>query len=116
MSPQSRLSQAEISLLVNRAMAYFEAFKGLYFTHIRSYNEPKVIVVHPEFSADPDEKAVIIVREGYGAVGIKHNWSQEQLSKGKIPFRIGRFYPEEIQLMEHDPTMCLLPSRPLVVT
>lgn len=110
--PVRKLTHEDVMTLVNRALAYHDALAKLYQAHISSYEEPKVIDVHPEVSGDPEEKAVVIVREGYGAVGIKDAWTLEQIQAGKITFRTGRFSQEEINLMRDDPTLALLPSRP----
>lgn len=105
------LSETEVSTLLNRALAYFEVLRELYIASIGDYKKPVIIDVHPEFSGDPEEKAVVIVRKGHGAVGLKDNWSPEELQKGKVPFLIGRLYPEESQLLGKEPTRCLLPRR-----
>src|SRR6266851_9897675 len=65
--------------------------------------------VHPEFSRDPDERAVVIVREGHGVVGLKDAWTPEQLKQGKISHRIGHFTAAEMRLLEAEPTRSVLP-------
>ena len=97
--------------LVTRAMVYHESLSGLYSLHIASYEDPKTILVHPNFSCTPREKGVVIVREGHGAVGIQSAWSREEIAQGRIHWRIGRFSREELQLLERDPTLVLLPRR-----
>ena len=79
--------------------------------HIERYTEPVVIPCDPEFSHDPAEKAVVIVREGYGATGLKDGWTEEELSQGHIPYRMGRFIREEVQMLDADRTLALLPAR-----
>jgi hypothetical protein len=98
--------------ILNRALAYHEALSHLYKIHIASYHEPEVIPVHPEFSQNPEERAVVIVREGYGATGMKDAWTREQIAAGYITFRIGRFTPDEIRILDSDHTLALLPRRP----
>jgi hypothetical protein len=110
--PMQTYTRDEHMTILNRALAYHEALAHLYKTHIASYHEPEVIPVHPEFSQNPEERAVVIVREGYGATGLKDAWTREQITAGKIPFRIGRFTPEEIRLLDSDHTLALLPRRP----
>ena len=99
----------EIQSLINKGLAYFEAFKNLMTLHIRSYQVPKVISVHPEFSKDSDEKAITIIRTGYGLVGLKDNLTPEELKKGKIPFRTGRFFRYETKMLDKDPALTVLP-------
>jgi hypothetical protein len=65
--------------------------------------------VPKDFGGHPDEKAVTIVRKGHGLVGIKDNWTMEQLKRGYIPFRIGIFYPYEEKLLSKDPLLATLP-------
>jgi hypothetical protein len=110
LNPARVYDHDEIMTLVNRAIAYHHALAELYQVHIGSYAKPEVINVHPGFSRDPEERAVVIVREGYGAVGLKDAWTPEQVRRGKIRHRIGRFTPEEWQLLETDPALALLPA------
>lgn len=110
-SPLKKYENKEINDLINKALAYFESLQFLYHLYIKQYNEPKIINVHPDFSNDNQEKAVVIVRKGKGAVGLKDNWSKKEIKVGKIPFRIGRFYPDEIELLDKDHTRAILPRR-----
>lgn len=103
-------SQEEIQSLVNKALAYFDTFKNLISFYIRSYEKPKIISVHPEFSKDPQEKAITIIRKGCGLVGIKDNFTKEELKKGKIPFNLGRFHRYELNLLKKDPFPAILPK------
>ena len=77
--------------------------------HIESYSEPTRISADPEFTRVPNEQAVVIVREGYGACGIKDGLSEEQIRAGHIPYRLGRFTLEESRLLDKDRTLALLP-------
>ena len=97
--------------LVTRADVYHTSLSGLYRLYIESYAEPKTIPVHPEFSRTPGEKAVVIVREGHGAVGVQSAWSKEEIARGHIHWRMGRFSREELHLLDRDPTLSLLPRR-----
>ena len=74
-------STDEISSLINKALAYHEAFSSLYLIHIGLYQEPKRIPVHPAFSRDPGEEALTIIRKGYGLIGIKDNWTNPSLTR-----------------------------------
>ena len=97
--------------LVTRANVYHESLSCLYRSFIESYKEPKIIDVHPEFSRSPGEKGVVIVREGHGAVGIHSAWTAEEIARGRIHWRMGRFSMEELQLLKLDQTRSLLPRR-----
>lgn len=75
----------EVMRLVNRALAFHEALALLYRSSVASYETPTEIPVHPGFSADPDERAVTIIREGHGIIGLKHNLSAAEIGHGGIP-------------------------------
>ena len=97
--------------LVNRALAYHDALSMLFRTNIQTYTESRVIPIHPDFSPDPEERAVVIVRDGYGAVGLKDNWTASQILAGKIPSLMGRFTAQEVGLLHADPARSTLPAR-----
>ena len=100
----------EVYKIINYASAYFEVIKFLHNTFIGRQKEPKVIEPHPNFKRLENEKVVVIVREGYGAIGIKHNWSLTELKNGAIPYWLGRFYPEESKLLNENPLLAKFPS------
>lgn len=100
----------KIETLINKAIAYFDAIKFLIHIHIQNYKTPKVIPVSPEFSKDPKEKAITIIRKDYGLVGIRDNWNKEELNRGCIPFRIGRFHRYELDLLNNNPFLTILPK------
>ena len=102
-------THAELGALFNKALAYFEAFKNLMSVYIKSYQQPRIIPIHPDFSKDPEEKAVTIIRKGYGLTGMKDNWTPEQIKRGKITFRVGRFLSYETRMLDKDPTLTVLP-------
>jgi len=79
----------------NKAIAYYDALRYVERIYRASYTYPKIVELRPGFSDDPEEKAKVIVVEGYGAVGLKSAWTLEQIIAGKIPFRVGRFTEEE---------------------
>jgi hypothetical protein len=108
--PGRTYDQDQVMTLVNRALAYHESMSVLRTAHIESYTEPVAIPVDPEFSGDPEEKAIVIVREGYGATGLKDGWTKEELQRGRISFRLGRFTLEETSMLDADPTLALLPA------
>jgi hypothetical protein len=94
-------------LIINRAIARHESLKAIHEFYIGRYNKPVIIDTHPEFQGS--RKAMVIVRESHGAVGLKTVWTKEQERRGEIPVRIGRFSREECKLMDSDCTICLLP-------
>ncbi len=104
-----KYTHEEIMTVVTRAFVYHQALSILYKVHIESYDEPKTITVHPAFSRRREEKAVVIVREGHGAVGLKAALTKEEIARGKIYWRLGRFTPKEIDILDSDPTLALLP-------
>jgi hypothetical protein len=101
----------EIMTLVNRALAYFDALRFLNAHYVGSYTEPKEIAMHPLNAGPPSERAVVMVCEGYGVIGLKHAWTPEELKAGHIPWRFGRFFQEEIRLADADPMRAFFPAR-----
>ena len=61
------------------------------------------------FSNNSGERAVVIVREGYGAIGLKDAWTAEEIKAGKIPFHVARFTPEEAKIFRNDRTITKFP-------
>jgi hypothetical protein len=51
---------------------------------LSNYTEPKQIEVHPQMGGPPGERAVVMVRERYGAIGLKHAWTVDELRPGHI--------------------------------
>jgi hypothetical protein len=72
------------------------------------YTEPKIVPAGP-FA--PGQSLTIIVREGYGAVGIKDALTPAERAGGGIPFRYARLFPDEMAMIEADPNLALLPDR-----
>ena len=108
---ERKYTHEEIMTVVTRAFVYHQALSILHKAHIESYDEPKTITVHPAFSRKRGEKAVVIVREGHGAAGLKAALTKEQIARGEIYWRLGRFTPKEIDILNSDPTLALLPGR-----
>ena len=111
MNPAREYSWQEFDNLTNGALAYHTAFSALYKHYVASYDRPIEIPVHPGFSPDPNERAVVMVREGHGVIGIKDAWTREQIQGGRIPWRLVRFFPDEARLIEEDPMRALFPAR-----
>lgn len=59
----------------------------------------------------PGEQAIVIVRRGYGAVGMKDAYTPAQLAQGAIPFRLGIFNEQERAMLAADPELAILPER-----
>ena len=111
MRPTRVYSHDETMTLINRAMAYSEAMSILRKISIESYTEPVIIPCDSEVSGDHKQMATVIVREGFGATGLKDAWTTEELARGCIPFRMGRFTREETEMLDADRTLALLPAR-----
>ncbi len=109
-NPSKIYTHEEIATLSNRALAYFEALCSLFDAHISSYEEPKIIDVPDYFSEFP--KAVVLVSEGYGAIGMQAAFSKKEVAQGHILWRLGVFSQDEIRSLETKPTKWLLPKRP----
>jgi hypothetical protein len=103
-------SHDDIELLSALANASHDAVVLIRKLYIESYTEPKIISAHG-WSPDPDEKAVVIVRAGHGAVGLKHAFTASEIGRGAIPWRMTVGYPDEIALLDADPELALLPER-----
>jgi len=108
-SPTRSVSQEELSNRFDSAVGYHHALAGLFEFHVRSFEQPCVIPADG-FSPGP-ENARVVVREGYGVVGLKHAWTREQLAGGRIPWLVGRFRPGEAEQLHADPDLALLPGR-----
>ena len=98
----------EVERLIVRALCFHWALEMMRTGSLAAYTEPKVISAGP-FA--PGEMATVIVREGYGAVGLKDAYSPEELAAGAIPFRMGIFTDAERTMLEADPQRAALPSR-----
>ena len=107
--PTKLYSNGEIMKIMNKGLAYFNAFVSIFKGYISSYDEPKVIEVHKDFGGHPNEKAATIIRKGHGLVGIKDSWTEEELRKGYIPFRLGHFYRYEEKMLNEDHLLAILP-------
>ncbi len=107
--PQKIYTHDEIMSLINRALAYHETWNNLRTLFIGWYKEPKIIAVPQGFTDDPDEKAITIIRANHGVVGLKDNWTREEVAAGHIPFRIAKLRNYERKLLDSDPTRATLP-------
>lgn len=94
---------------INKTLAYYETFIKLVKIHRASYKETIVIDTHPDFSKDPDEKAVVMVRKGTGVIGVKDNWTREQIKQGKIPYSLCKILPYEQKMISKNPLISEFP-------
>lgn len=106
---QRSLSGDEVDTLCARADAYHHALATLRRTHLESYTAPVVIPAQP--FAPPPAQAVVIVRQGEGAVGLKDAWSVAERAAGAIPFRLVVASYGEVAALNADPDLVLLPAR-----
>lgn len=107
--PVKSYSNEEITTILNKGLAYFQAFVSMFNSYIHSYDEPKIIPVHPEFATRPNHKAITIIREGYGLIGMQDYFENEQDRIGESPFRLGHFLDYETELLKRQPTLCVMP-------
>jgi hypothetical protein len=103
------LSLEEFAALSGRAHGYHDAMIGLRRYYRGLYTEPKIVPAGP---IAPGQNLTIVVREGYGAVGLKDALTPTERSAGGIPFRYARLFPDEMALIDADPELALLPARP----
>lgn len=101
----------EILALVNRALAYHEALALLVEQSRLSYDEPKMLPLHPE-AGDPDDRGVVMVRDGVGAIGFKHPYTSEQVAQGAIPWHMARLFPEEAAALQANAELAHFPAHP----
>lgn len=99
-----------VMAILNKTVAYYEVIVRLVKMYKASYERPELIDPPPSFNADPEEKMVVMVRKGTGAIGIKSNWTQEEIAQGKISFSISRLLPYEQRMLQKDPTLVEFPE------
>ena len=97
--PERKYKHDEWVSLVDKSLAYIASIINLYHSYIGIYEEPEIIEPHPEFNTNGG-KITTIVRKGYGVIGFKDTWTDEEIAHGAIPHRIGSFLPYEIALVE----------------
>ncbi len=101
----------EFQALINRALAYHESLAMLRESYLRGYAEPTVVALHPDHVTHPNEMAVVMVREGHGAIGLKHCYTSEELAAGAIAWHVARLYPDEAEAIRADPTLARFAAR-----
>lgn len=100
----------EVECIAAHASAYHDAVVGLRRSYLGSYVEPKLISA-ASFAPDPKEQAVVIIRDGEGAIGLKDALTPAEIAAGRITFRIAKLYPDERVALDADPTLAQLPAR-----
>lgn len=100
----------DVMSIINKTVAYYEVIVRLVKIYKASYEQPKIIDPHLDFNGDPDEKIIVMIRKGTGAIGLKSNWTQEEISKGKIPFCVCRLLPYEQKMLRKDPSLVEFPE------
>jgi hypothetical protein len=98
-NPLNVWSDEQIMGYINRALAFFDALVTVDAIYRASFDKPRVIPVHPEFAKWPGEMAWVIVREDYGAIGLRDALDEAELREGKIPWSFGRFLKNELDQM-----------------
>ena len=109
--PGKEYSGQEIDVLFHRALAYQTSLSTVFRLYVSSYTEPRIIPTSAHFEGDPELQWVVIIRDGYGAAGVKDAWTSAELSRGKIRLRVGRFYEDERQMLDADPALARLSAR-----
>jgi hypothetical protein len=84
---------------INRALAFFDSLVAVDAIYRKSFDKPRIIPVHPEFAKWPEEKAWVIVREDYGAIGLLDALDAAERKEGRIPWSFGRFRKPELDQM-----------------
>lgn len=99
-------SKPETYQILNKALAYFECWKILFNNAISEYSESKVVGLPARFSYRTGR---IIVRKGYGLIGVKDNLTSSEISKINLPFHMGKFKYHEMEILRKDPTINEMP-------
>lgn len=102
----------EIQTLVNRSLAYHEALAILRRAYRAAYTEPTIVRVRARDERETDESAVVMVRDGVGAIGLKHPYTAEEVAAGAIAWHIALLHPDEAAALRADPTLAHFPARP----
>lgn len=116
----TRYTHDELQTLVNKALAYHESLAVLRKIYRLGYREPATI---PIFWRRPveggaegavtleEDVAVVMVRDGVGAIGLKHAHTAEEIAQAAIPWHIAHLFPDEAAALQADPTLAHFPSR-----
>lgn len=99
LNPDNIYSYQEILRLFNTAWGYTDAFDFIIDTYKRNYNKPKKVNI-PTYFQKSKKKAQIIVRKGFGLVGIKAGYTKEEILKGAIEWRLARPFEYEQNMID----------------
>ena len=102
----------EVQTLVNRALAYHEALAILRRAYRAAYTEPTLVRIRARDERDTGQSAVVMVRDGVGAIGLKHPYTAEEVAAGAIAWHLALLYPDEAAALRADPTLAHFPARP----
>jgi len=115
-----RYTHAELDTLINHALAYHEALAVLRKIYRLAYREPATIPIfrrrtieggaEGEFNLEEDV-AVVMVRDGVGAIGLKHPHTAEEIAAGAIPWHLAHLFADEAEALQADPTLAHFPAR-----
>jgi hypothetical protein len=108
----------DIERLVNQGLAYHSALAVLRRSYRLAYEEPTLVTQRWRRSVNgtdevriEEEAAVVVVRDGTGAIGLKHNHTAQAIAAGAIPWHIAHLYPDEAAALRADPTLAHFPAR-----
>jgi hypothetical protein len=110
-NPRRVFSHDQVMTYLNRALAFHDAVVCMDSIYRAVFDKPRVIDVHPEFAKWPGEKAWVIVREGYGAIGLRDALTPVEIAEGKIPWSWGRFLKSELDQMIQEKHIVWFPKR-----
>jgi hypothetical protein len=102
----------EIQTLVNRALAYHEALVILRRAYRSAYVDPVTVTIKARSEDQEDELGVVMVRDGAGAIGLKHPHTAEEVAAGAIAWHMALLFPDEAEAVRADPTLAHFPPRP----
>ena len=94
--------------IVNKFIAYYYALTFLYDTAIEDYEYPTLVKIPSYFNNQ--QFATTMSRKGHGLVGIKDNYTREELARGQMPWHIVRLLGYELKMLKNDPTIKQFPK------
>ena len=109
--PPKVVSRDRRLVLIDRALAYQSSLDTVFRVYVGGYTQPRRIRSSEHFDGPPGLEWIVIVRGGHGAAGVKDAWATYDEETRRIPLRIGRFYEDEIVLLNQDPSLAMLPRR-----
>lgn len=102
-------TRAELDTLIGAANASHDALIYIRRAFIESYDQP-IAIPATHFSPNPDERALVIVRERKGLIGVR---AAPNGVPGQILWRMTRgCTAQDNQMLDADPSLGLLPASP----